>query len=62
MQKLLIQLALTLLEKLGGWLLKKIDEWLKERKIKREQADKERRVENATTPDDIRNAHRSNQL
>ena len=41
-------------------------EWVKkkaeERRIKKEQAIKERAMENAQTPEDIRNSHRSNKL
>ena len=55
-------LGLPLLEKLGRFIFSKIQDYLKERKIKRDQKKKEKAIEKAKKPEDIRTAHRNNKL
>ena len=55
-------LGLPLLEKSGRFIFSKIQDYLKERKIKRDQKKKEKAIEKAKKPEDIRTAHRNNKL
>lgn len=55
-------LGLPLLERVVRLFFMKIDEYLKKRRIIKAQKDKEKAIENAKTPDEIRAAHRNNKL
>ena len=55
-------LGLPILERIGRFIYKKIDEYIKDRRIKKEQKKKKEAVENAKTPDDIKTSHRNNKL
>tara|TARA_R110000868_G_C10972634_1_gene770647 strand:+ start:27921 stop:28124 length:204 start_codon:yes stop_codon:yes gene_type:complete len=55
-------LGLPLLEKLGRFIYEKIANYLAEKKIKKEQKKKEKAIEEAKKPEDIRTAHRNNKF
>ena len=61
-QKLLINFAMALLTKLGAYLLAMWKQAKKLKDIGKKQKKKTEAVENAKTPDEIRNAHRNNKL
>ncbi len=55
-------LGIPLLKMLGEWILKEYRAYQKKQKIKKDQKAKEKAIENAKTPEDIRAAHRNNKL
>jgi len=55
-------LGIPLLKMLGEWILKEYNAYQKRQKIKKDQKAKEKAIENAKTPEDIRAAHRNNKL
>lgn len=61
-QLLIKHLGVPLLKELGEGLILWIKKYLKEREIKKDQKKKQKAVEDAKTPEEIRAAHRNNQL
>lgn len=55
-------LGIPLLTKLGEWIISEFKKWKKLQDIKREQKNREKAIEDAKTPEDIRTAHRNNKL
>lgn len=55
-------LGIPLLQKLGEWIISEFQKWKKLQDIKKDQKAKEKAIENAKTPEDIRTAHRDNKL
>lgn len=55
-------LGIPLLKKLGEWILSEIAAYRLKRQIIKDQKAKEKAIENAKTPEDIRAAHRNNKL
>lgn len=55
-------LGLPLLEKLGRFLVSKIADYFAEKRLKKDQKKKEKAIEDANKPEDIRTAHRNNKL
>ena len=55
-------LGLPLLEKLGRYLVSLFKDWMAEREIIKNQKKKEKAIEEAKKPEDIRTAHRNNKL
>ena len=61
-KKIVIDIIIGLLVKLGGYFMKAIKDAKKVSDIKRDQKKKEKAVEDAKTAEDIRTAHRNNKL
>lgn len=55
-------LGLPILERLGRFLFNKISRYLEDSRIKKTQKKKEKAIEEAKNPEDIRTAHRNNKL
>ena len=55
-------LGIPLLQKLGEWVMAIIHDYAEKRRIIKEQKEKEKEIEDAKTPEDIRTAHRNNRL
>lgn len=55
-------IGLPLLEKLGKWIFSFIKDYLDKKRIIKEQKAKEKAIEDAKTPEQIRTAHRNNKL
>lgn len=60
--KLLVDIILSLLTKLGAFIIKSIKQAREIARIKKKQKAKEEAIENAKTPNDIRTSHRNNKL
>ncbi len=61
-KKILVDIIVALLAKLGGYLISAWKEAKRIAKLKKKQKAKEEATENAKTPEEIRAAHRNNQL
>ena len=55
-------LGIPLLKQIGEWILSLIRDYLKREQIKKDQKAKEKAIEDAKKPEDIRAAHRNNKL
>ena len=55
-------IGLPLLKELGEGLMDYVRDYFAKRKIKKDQKAKQKAVEDAKTPEEIRAAHRNNQL
>lgn len=55
-------LGIPLLKQIGEWILSLIKDYLKRKQIEKDQKAKEKAIEDAKTPEDIRTAHRNNKL
>lgn len=55
-------LGIPLLKMLGEWILTLYADYMKKRQIIKDQKAKEKAIEEAKTPEQIRTAHRNNKL
>jgi hypothetical protein len=61
-QLFITYIGLPLLRDLGRWLYNEAKKAHEKRKIVKDQKKKEKAIEDAKTPDEIRSAHRDNRL
>ena len=55
-------LGLPILERLGRFLIEKLNNWIADKRLKKDQLKKEKAIEEAKNPKDIMTAHRNNKL
>ena len=59
LQYILKFLLVPLLKEVGGAIVSKVKEWREQEKIKQRIKEEMKKVENAKTPEEIRDAHRN---